>query len=185
MKIYILLFNLILFSACGIFRDVATTPQISQNTPTNISEDITITKSYVETGGLYDRNYELIIRGTGKITFKNNCKHKETAEQEEWQISRDELLPLIEAIQNIDFFNLKSEYGTLAVDGAISTISINFDNKKKTIKRLDFNGTTSEEKDLRKLEILINKTADAETRIRKACYSHNEPPLDYPSESLG
>lgn len=177
MKIYILLFNLILFSTCGIFRDEGITP-------TTISEDTIITKSYVESGGLYSRNYELTIRGTGEVTLTNNCKHQKIAEQEQWQISQDKLIPLIEAFQHIDFFNLKSEYGSLWIDGAISTISINFDDKKKTVKRF-WHGNTSEEKDLRKLEVLINKTADAETRIRKACYSHNDPPLDYPSESLG
>jgi hypothetical protein len=90
----LLLFCVFLCSACAGIQQEAADKLLKTR---KISDDTIITKHYVETGGLYNREYKLTVRRTGEVTFKGNFAFKDPAVQEQWKVSRDKIAHLIEA----------------------------------------------------------------------------------------
>ncbi len=168
----ILLLCLLLCSGCGNAQQKSTSFSAVEKTPLMINADTVITKHYYSFGSLYDREYELTIKGTGEVTFIGKTSLRDdTGVKEQWTMSQDDLARLVEGFQNIGFFQLSNEYGNL--DGTHTpwtTIKIATNDKEKTIKRwfIDEKKFTHEEHSLRNLELLINRTVGADSRIRKA-----------------
>jgi hypothetical protein len=172
MKNFLIIMCLTFFQSCGILKDKPVNERVKK-----VSDDTIIVKKYHETGGLYDRNYEIKILATGEVQFKGKAGGNEIY-YENWNISREQVADLVNAFDESGFFGMNNEYGIDAIDVSEKTLSITTNNKEKTVKRLSPQNT-AEEKTLQELESLINKTVDAEPRIRKCCFFS-----DYPSESI-
>ena len=168
----ILLHCFLLCSGCGNTQQKSTSFSSVEKPPLLINADTVITKHYFNFGSLYDKEYELTIKGTREVTFKGKTSFKDdTGVNEQWNISQVELARLVEGFQNIGFFQLSNEYGSLGgTHTPWTTIKIATNGKEKTIKRwfVDEKKFTPEEHSMRNLELLINRTVGAETRIRKA-----------------
>lgn len=162
---------------CGTTQDKT---QKGVQPPILLSSDTVITKHYDEAGGLYNREYEITIRGTGEVFFKGNFAFKEPVFQDQWRVPPENIASLVEAFYNTGFFELGDRYGEIAIDGSQTSISIIIDGKEKKVRRLSWGKDTPEKRTLKELEILINQTVDAEPRIRKCCYF----PDYYPSGSI-
>ncbi len=147
--------------------------------PILISSETVITKHYLEGGGMYNREYEITIRGTGEVSFKGNFAFKKPLFREQWRIPPEDVIHLVKAFRRSGFFELGDRYGGLAVDGSDTSISFVIDGNVKKVTRLSWAMNTPEERILKELELLINKTVEADSRIRKCCYFP-----DYPSESI-
>ena len=185
MKKLFLLICFLLCSGCGIIQEKFASALPTEKPLIQINADTVITKRYFHFGALYDREYELTIGGTGEVIFKGKTSLKDDKGiNEHWNISQDELDRIIEGFRCVGFFQLNDEYGNITgTHGASNTIKIVTDGSEKTIKRWlnDEKNFTLEERDLRNLELLINKIVKAEPRIRKAL----DFPLEYyPSESI-
>ena len=172
MKKLILLMCFLAYSGCGIKQESVSQPLL-------IDKDVVITKHYVEFGGMYDREYELTIRETGEVSLRGKFTATNPFIEERWNVPPDEVARMVETFRNNGFFEMGEKYGEQAIDGGEWSISIIIDDKEKKVKRLSWDKHTSEEKTLRNLELLINKTAEADSHLRKCCYFP-----DYPSEEI-
>lgn len=178
MKTLLCFFSFLIFTSCGIFQNQSLLNKSPKAPSIQTSDNTIITKQYVETGGLYDRNFEIQISGTGKVRFKGKFGGKEFY-KEEWNIPKENVARLVENLNDSGFFQLGDSYGKDTIDVSLTTISINIDGKGKSVKRLSSNNTPEEIK-LREFDHLINNTVNAEPRIRECCYF----PSYYPSESI-
>lgn len=144
----------------------------------NHGSDAVIKKRYTETGGLYDRDYELTIKGNGQVVMDANT-YKPKPYHAEWNVPPENFSRLVDAFQDSDFYTLNAEESDpLAIDGAITTIFISVNGREKQVKR--FSGNSQDRKTLTKLQTIINKEAGAEPHIRKCCYF----PPEYAFESI-
>ena len=130
-------------------------------------EDAIVTKRYVETGGLYTRNYELIIRGNGEVSLNCNFDVEKLAAQKNWKVPPQDIAKLIDAFRQKGFFELNDKYGSIAVDVAEITISASVNGNEKKVTRLSWDNKTQQEKTLRELELLVNKSVNADQRFRE------------------
>ncbi len=178
MKTFLFLFSFLICTSCGMFQSQNLLKQSPKVPSIQMSDNTIITKQYIEAGGLYVRNYEIKISGTGKVNFKGKFIGNEFY-KEEWYIPKENVAGLIETLNNLGFFQLSDSYGEPAADMSETIISVSIAGKEKSVKRLSFNNT-AEEKKLKEFDYLINNTVNAESRIRKCCYF----PTYYPSESI-
>src|SRR5947209_7066752 len=88
------------------------TQEVTSEQKTQVSDDTVITKRYVEIGGMWDREYELTIRGTGQVTFRGKTGlGKLGGKAERWEIPREDVARIVEAFDRTHFFQLGNEYG--------------------------------------------------------------------------
>ena len=172
MKFFLMFVWLFFFQSC----DTSSNNYVDQQA-TKISDDTIIVKKYYETGGFYSRNYEIKILATGAVQFKGNAGGNDFY-HENWNIPREKVVEIVNAFNKSGFFEMNDKYGIDAIDVAERILSITTNGKEKTVKRL-MPQNTSQEKILYELDKLVNKTIDAEPRIRKCCSFS-----DYPSESI-
>ena len=168
----ILLLCLLLCSGCGTNQQKSKSFSSIEKPPILINVETLITKHYFNFGALVEKEYELTIKGTGEVTFKGKTSLRDDkGVNEKWNISQDELARLVEDFQNIDFFQLRNEYGSIGgTHSPWTTIKIATDGKEKKVKRWfsDEKKFTPKERSLKNLKLLINRMVEADSRIRKA-----------------
>lgn len=170
-----LIFFIILFTVAGC---EIVQPSIAP--PIQIDKDTQITKHYFETGGLYNRNYEIMIRGSGEVFLKGNFGLKKPVFEKQWNIPPEDVAKLVETFRKNNFFEFGDKYGSDAMDVTEISLGIFTDGKEKNVTRLSHDKHTKEEEILRKLELMVNKTANAEPSLRECCYFDNYPPESIP-----
>jgi hypothetical protein len=197
MKSWLLLICLTLCLSCGVPQgdavsgktaaspalkdDAATAPPATQMQESargqklSAGADTVITKHYLEIGGLWEREYKLTIRGTGEVTLRSKVGLHKLGRPERWKITGDDVARVVEAFDRANFFQLGNEYGkpfdNASGHDAVITVGFESGRRSKTVKRhLDDQPYSPDERALKELEQTIIKTAQAEPRIRSACY---------------
>jgi hypothetical protein len=143
---------------------------------------MTVTREYVEVGGLWQRRYLVVIRGNGEVTFRCKVGVKELGKPERWKIQREQSARLFENIRESGLLEKSRTVGAavhnMSGHSASTSTSLTIGGVTKVVKRNIGSDTLSpEEESLRGLERQIEETAGVEQRIRECCFQGSTDPL--------